>query len=76
MIQSVGHASLLPLYAAAAAAVLVLIVDLAVGRRSAILGTAAAGALATVVCAVLGGSAPTFCLGDACSWTPSPAATV
>jgi len=76
MIQSVGHASLLPLYAAAAAAVLVLVVDLAVGRRAAILGTAAAGAIATVVCALLGSSAPTFCLGDACSWTPSPAAEV
>ena len=76
MTQSVGHASLLPLYAAAVAAVLVLVADLAVGRRSVIFATGTLGALATIAAAVAGSSAPTFCVGASCSWTPSPAAMV
>ncbi len=76
MIQSVNHVSLLPLYAAAGTAVLVLIMDLATGRRPWILGTAVLGSLATVACAVAGGDAATFCTGAACSWVPSPLAVV
>ncbi len=76
MIQSVNHLSLLPLYAAAGTAVLVLVMDLATGRRPWILGTAVLGALATAVCALAGGDAATFCTGAACSWVPSPLAAV
>jgi NADH-quinone oxidoreductase subunit N len=78
MIQSVDHLSLLPLYAAAGAALLVLVAELAVGRRGAVVGSAAVGALATVVCAIVSHGRPaTFCTGSACSWVPSPlAATV
>jgi NADH-quinone oxidoreductase subunit N len=78
MIQSVGHLALLPLYAAAGAALLVLVVELAVGRRGAVVGSAAFGAVATAVCAIVSHGRPaTFCTGAACSWVPSPlAATV
>ncbi len=76
MIQSVNHLSLLPLYAAAGTALLVLIMDLATGRRSWILGTTVLGGLATIACAVAGGDAATFCTGAACSWVASPLAVV
>ncbi|GAA0515933.1 NADH-quinone oxidoreductase subunit N [Paractinoplanes deccanensis] len=77
--QSVDHVSLLPLYAAAGTAVLVLLADLFFGRRV-VLGALTAGGIATAVCAiVVGGSrAGTFCApgGGACSWVPSPLAAV
>ncbi|MBM2619121.1 NADH-quinone oxidoreductase subunit N [Actinoplanes sp. LDG1-06] len=75
--QAVDHISLLPLYAAAGTAVLVLLADLLVGRRAAVLGALGGGGLATAVCAIITGSrAGTFCspAGDACSWVPSPLA--
>jgi NADH-quinone oxidoreductase subunit N len=77
VIQSINHLALLPLYAAAGTAVLVLVVDLAVGRRSAIFGTAAAGALITAAVPFLASSDGTFCLDDRnCSWQPSGASAV
>jgi NADH-quinone oxidoreductase subunit N len=78
MIQSVDHLALLPLYAAGGAALLVLIAEIAVGRRDAVLGSAVVGTLATVVCAVVARGRPaTFCTQNDCSWVPSPlAATV
>ncbi|MEV4345452.1 proton-conducting transporter membrane subunit [Actinoplanes sp. NPDC049596] len=74
--QTVDHVSLLPLYAAAGTAVLVLLADLVVARRSAIFGALVVGGLATAVCAiVVGGSrVGTFCAGASCSWVPSPLA--
>ena len=75
MIQSVNHLALLPLYLAAGTAVLVLVADLATGRRAAVAGTAVAGGLATAIAAPATATAdPTFCTGDACSWVPSPLA--
>lgn len=78
MIQSVNHVALLPLYAAAGTAVLVLIMELATGRRGAVIGSAVAGSLATAVCAlaVSGRADTTFCTGAACSWVLSPSAAV
>jgi NADH-quinone oxidoreductase subunit N len=78
MIQSVDHLALLPLYAAGGAALLVLIVEIAVGRRGVVIGSAVAGGLATVVCAIVAHDRPaTFCTRNDCSWVPSPlAATV
>ncbi|HET6531813.1 MAG TPA: proton-conducting transporter membrane subunit [Actinoplanes sp.] len=75
MIQSVNHLALLPLYLAAGTAVLVLITDLATGRRAPVIGAAVAGGLATAVAAPPAASADaTFCTGSACSWVPSPLA--
>ena len=76
MIQSISHVALLPLYAAAGTAVLVLLVDLTVGKRSAIFGTAAAGALITAVAAFLSSGQSTFCTGALCSWSGGDASTV
>ncbi len=82
MIQHVNHFALLPLYAAGGAAILVLMVELAVGRRRAVIGAAALGAVATAICAIVvasvgSGRPATFCTGAACSWVASPlAATV
>jgi NADH-quinone oxidoreductase subunit N len=82
VIQHVNHVALLPLYAAAGTAILVLVAELAIGRRGAVIGTAAVGAVATAACAIvvatLGSGAPaTLCTGAACSWVASPlAATV
>lgn len=78
MIQSVNHVALLPLYAAAGTAVLVLVMDLLTGRRGWIVGSAVAGGLATAVCAIgVGGrTTSTFCTGPACSWITSPMAAV
>jgi NADH-quinone oxidoreductase subunit N len=50
--QAVDHLALLPLYAAAGTAVLVLVVELAVGRRGAVLLAAVLGAVATAAAAV------------------------
>jgi NADH-quinone oxidoreductase subunit N len=76
--QHVNHVALLPLYAAAGTALLVLVVELATGRRAAVIGSLAAGGLATAVCAIAvgGRTTATFCTGTACSWVPSPLATV
>jgi NADH-quinone oxidoreductase subunit N len=71
VIQSINHLALLPLYAAAGTAVLVLIVDLAVGKRSAIFGTAAAGALLTAAAGLFATGGSTFCTGPLCSWDGS-----
>ncbi|AGL14396.1 NADH-quinone oxidoreductase subunit N [Actinoplanes sp. N902-109] len=75
MTQAVDHAALLPLYAAAGTALLVLIVELAVGRFQIVAGVA--GAVATVVCAIAAPDhATTFCNGDLCSWVFSPQAAL
>jgi NADH-quinone oxidoreductase subunit N len=78
--QTVDHVALLPLYAAAGTAILVLLAELFAGRRAAVAGTLVFGGLATAVCAIaVGGSRRgTFCgpAGDACSWVPSPLAVV
>jgi NADH-quinone oxidoreductase subunit N len=77
VIQSVNHLALLPLYLAAGTAVLVLVTDLATGRRGAVLGATVVGGLATAVAAPLAAAAdPTFCTGSACSWIPSPLAAL
>jgi NADH-quinone oxidoreductase subunit N len=73
MIQSVDHIALLPLYAAAGTAILVLVTELAAGRF--VVSAGVLGALATAVCAVATSSAAdTFCTGAACSWLPGRAA--
>jgi NADH-quinone oxidoreductase subunit N len=78
MTQSLDHLALLPLYAAAGTAVLVLVAELVFARRGPVLGAAAVGALATAACAIAvgGRTASTFCTGGNCSWVPSPFATV
>ncbi|MET0415102.1 MAG: proton-conducting transporter membrane subunit [Actinoplanes sp.] len=78
--QTVDQFAILPLYAAAGTAVLVLLAELLIGRRPVVVGSLMFGGLATAVCAiVVGGSRPgTFCAsgGDLCSWVPSPLAVV
>jgi NADH-quinone oxidoreductase subunit N len=75
MIQAVDHLALLPLYAAAGTALLVLICELALGRLH--VPVALLGAAATVACAVLAPDrAATFCGGDLCSWVLTPRAAV
>lgn len=78
--QTVDHVALLPLYAAAGTAILVLLAELFAGRRAAVAGVLVAGGLATAVSALaVGGTRQgTFCApaGDACSWVPSPLAVV
>jgi NADH-quinone oxidoreductase subunit N len=78
VIQSVNHVALLPLYAAAGTAVLVLLMDLLTRRPGWIVGSAVAGGLATAVCAIgiSGRPSSTFCTGPACSWITSPVAAV
>jgi len=78
MTQQLNHFALLPLYAAAGTAVLVLVVELAFGRRGPVIGAAVFGSLATAACAIAvgGRTAPTFCTGGNCSWVPSPLAAV
>jgi NADH-quinone oxidoreductase subunit N len=77
MTQHLDHVALLPLYAAAGTAVLVLVLELALGRR-AVLAAAVVGGLATAVCAiaVAGRDAGTFCTGGNCSWVITPVGTV
>jgi NADH-quinone oxidoreductase subunit N len=75
--MTIDHMSLLPLYAAAGTPLLVLIVELATGKRAAAAGSVLLGGLATIVCALLGSRTPTFCTtATLCSWTPSPIAVV
>ncbi len=76
MTQAVDHVALLPLYAAAGTAVLVLVMELALGRRSAVLAAGLLGAAATVVAALAGGYRSTFCLPSACSWVGDPVAVL
>jgi NADH-quinone oxidoreductase subunit N len=71
----INHVALLPLYAAAGTALLVLIAELATGRRAVVVGSVLLGAAATIVCAVFAGGR-TFCSGDACSWVVRPIGTV
>ncbi|BCB81311.1 NADH-quinone oxidoreductase subunit N [Phytohabitans flavus] len=71
MTQSVDHVALLPAYLAAGTAVLVLLTDLIVARRAAVLAMAALGALATAAGAIavgVGDDRQTFCVPDACSF--------
>src|SRR5205823_4653187 len=69
--MSFDHVALLPAYLAAATAVAAFLADLiAPGRRSAVAGVTAVGALATGVVAILVGRGPvrrTFCSAD-CSY--------
>jgi NADH-quinone oxidoreductase subunit N len=76
--QTINHMALLPLYAAAGTAVLVLLADLVVARKGAVFAALTVGGLATAVCAIVGGSSGTLCVpgGTACSWVPTPVATV
>ncbi|GGN57138.1 NADH-quinone oxidoreductase subunit N [Actinoplanes lobatus] len=74
--QAVDHVALLPLYAAAATAILALLADLFAGRRAVTITATLLGALATGVTALaVGPWDPTFCVPGGCSWVPSwPAA--
>lgn len=74
--QAVDHIALLPLYAAAATAVLALLVDLFVARRPAVVAATLLGTLATAACTLtVGAQASTFCTPAGCSWIPTwPAA--
>jgi NADH-quinone oxidoreductase subunit N len=74
--QSVDHLALLPLYAAAGTAVLVLVVELAFGWRTPVLLAGFAGAAATGVAALVPGTRSTFCVPAACSWVGGPVATL
>ncbi len=76
MTQAVDHVALLPLYAAAGTAVLVLVMELAVGRRSVVLAAGLLGSAATVVAALVGGYRSTFCVPSACSWVGDPIAVL
>jgi NADH-quinone oxidoreductase subunit N len=78
VIQHVNHVALLPLYAAGGTALLVLVVELAIGRRGAVAGSLAFGGIATAICAIAveGRTGSTFCTGTACSWVLSPLGTV
>ena len=76
-VQQVNHVALLPLYASAGAAILVLLADLVIVRRAAVIASAALGAVATAVCAIVvasRGRPATFCVDGACSWVASPTA--
>ncbi|MGX6602890.1 NADH-quinone oxidoreductase subunit N [Micromonosporaceae bacterium Da 78-11] len=77
-VVALRHLSLLPLYAAAGTAVLVLVMDLLTGKRAAVIGSLAVGGLATAVGALLASRDRTFCSVSAanCSWIPSPLAVV
>jgi NADH-quinone oxidoreductase subunit N len=76
----IDHVALLPAYVAAGTAVLVLLADLLVARRPAVLAAAAAGTLATAVAAAWVGGGPTratFCGGTSgCSYVATPLAGV
>ena len=78
MTQHVNHVALLPLYAAAGTAILVLVMELAVARRGPVLAAAALGGLTTAICAlaISGGSESTLCTSAGCSWVVSPLASV
>ncbi len=72
--------SLLPLYAAAGTAILVLVMELLIGKRLAVIGSLAVGAVATAACAIVVSTRhpATFCstADIGCSWVPTPIATV
>ncbi|MEU8656268.1 NADH-quinone oxidoreductase subunit N [Actinoplanes philippinensis] len=75
--QAVDHIALLPLYVAAATAVLALLADLFTGKRQVILGVTVLGAIATAVTALaVGRWDPTFCVPGGCSWVPTGPAAV
>lgn len=76
MIQSVNHFALLPLYAAGGTALLVLVLELAVGRWAVPAGIA--GGLATIGAAVAVALDPasTFCGPAQCSWVATDQAAV
>jgi NADH-quinone oxidoreductase subunit N len=76
MTQTVNHFALLPLYAAAGTALLVLVMELAVGRYTVPAGIA--GGLATIGAAVALAVRPaaTFCGPEHCSWVSGPQAAV
>ena len=76
--MTIDQVTILPLYAASGTAILVLLVDLLVGRRAVTFGAMILGGLATAICAIaVGGSrAATFCADAECSWVPSPVAVV
>ncbi|WP_412748304.1 NADH-quinone oxidoreductase subunit N [Krasilnikovia sp. M28-CT-15] len=79
MTQSVDHVALLPLYAAAGTALLVLLAEVTAGRRAAVLGAALLGAMATAACAgvvAADGRRSTFCGEAGCSWVATPLAAV
>ncbi len=70
--MTTDHVALLPAYLAAGTAVLVLLADLLIGTRAAVLGTAAAGAAATALAAAAvgaGGTRTSLCAAfvDDCS---------
>jgi NADH-quinone oxidoreductase subunit N len=77
--MSLDHVALLPAYLAAGTAVIVLLADVLVGARAAVLGTAAAGAAATAVAAAVVGAGDTrtsMCaaLAGDCSYVMTPLA--
>ncbi|GAA2573802.1 NADH-quinone oxidoreductase subunit N [Winogradskya consettensis] len=74
MTQAVNNLALLPLYAAAGTALLVLICDLVFARFQLVAGLL--GATATVVCAFLAPARDTFCSADLCSWVGSSRAAL
>ncbi|GAA1600647.1 NADH-quinone oxidoreductase subunit N [Actinoplanes couchii] len=75
--QAVDHIALLPLYAAAGTAILALLVDLFVARRTAIVVSTLAGALTTAAAALVVGTwDATFCTTGGCSWIPTQPAAV
>jgi NADH-quinone oxidoreductase subunit N len=78
MTQHLNHVALLPLYAAAGTAILVLVMELAFARRGPVLAAACLGGLTTAICALVisGGSESTFCTSAGCSWVVSPLAGV
>ena len=76
-VAALNHVSLLPLYAAAGTAILVLVMDLLTGKRAAVIGSLVVGGVATAAGAIVAGSRPaTFCSAGGCSWVPSPLAMV
>jgi NADH-quinone oxidoreductase subunit N len=75
--QAIDHIALLPLYAAAGTAILVLVMELAFGRF--VLAAGVVGAVCTAAAALVPGSRATFCGGDlpaSCSWVADPVAAV
>ena len=75
--MTVDHLALLPGYAAAGTALLVLVLDIVTGRRAVVAAGLAGGTVVTALAALVPGSARTFCAAPgACSWVSSPRATV
>ncbi len=72
--MTIDHLALLPLYAAAGTALLVLLVDVLAGRRADLV--LALGAITTGAAAFAPGTRATFCVDAACSWTGTPRATL